>query len=206
MMASQDHHQQRQRPAPDADPQQQLVIQTRDLTLLTPSPSSSNSDSRAGTPPGTSPRLAQRGDDATTRHCPELGEPASRAADVLDAQPTAALAAKNHGSAFASEGMEIFDEMQAAADRGTAAGGSFRSSASTASGSPGLFASEGASPEYRTEKSMTVGTAPRNSPLWLWGRDVPRLDGMPNEVLTHILSFLDVGDLLATSRVSCLFP
>ena len=34
-------------------------------------------------------------------------------------------------------------------------------------------------------------------------RQGPSFDLLPNEVLTHILSFLDVCDLLATSRVSC---
>lgn len=30
----------------------------------------------------------------------------------------------------------------------------------------------------------------------------PALDGLPNEILFHILEFLDVNDVLSTSRVS----
>ncbi|EMR69591.1 hypothetical protein UCREL1_3386 [Eutypa lata UCREL1] len=67
MLMDMDPHQQQQQ-------EQQLVMQTRDLTLLTPSPLSG---SRAGTPLGSSPFLApfavERGGDVTPHHYLEQG-------------------------------------------------------------------------------------------------------------------------------------
>ena len=225
MLMDMDPHQQQQQ-------EQQLVMQTRDLTLLTPSPLSG---SRAGTPLGSSPFLApfavERGGDVTPHHYLEQGEPASIMADVpaaLDAQPTAPPATGNQGAVAAAaasttEGTEMFYEMQVAVKQTTAtttAVGLSRSSVSTSTSMAAAsedccswsLGDEQVPPECQAANSVVVSTTPRNSPtpsplpLSLWNRGSSSLDGMPNEILTHILSFLDVCDLLATSRVSCPSP
>ncbi|KAI1326550.1 hypothetical protein F5Y16DRAFT_400246 [Xylariaceae sp. FL0255] len=47
-------------------------------------------------------------------------------------------------------------------------------------------------------KNVTTDT----SSLLRWGWDTLNFDHLPNEILTHILGFLDVNDLLATSRIN----
>ncbi len=196
-----------QQSALDMDPQQRLVIQTRDLTLLTPSPSNSNS----GTPLGSSPRLApvaEGGDDATLHHHPERGELASITADVLDAQPTGSPVMGNPAPAGATrEETEIRTGMWTAAGQSTTVGLRRSSGVSKSTGEtterPWFPRYEQTSLDYQAARPVVIVTEPRNLLLSLRYRDASNLDGMPNEILTHILSFLDVCDLLATSRVSC---
>ncbi|KAK7754441.1 hypothetical protein SLS62_003461 [Diatrype stigma] len=207
-------HQQQQPSAlgMDLQPQEQqpLVIQTRYLTLPIPS---SSSDSHAGTPLGYSPRLApfaDRGIGDAPHHFLEQGESASMVADVpavLDAQPTPSRAMGNQGSVAAGEeGTEIFHELPGAADQISAIGLRRSSASRSMTEAPeNLWPSgdEQVSPDCRAAKSVLFSTTPRNSPpLSLWSRGSSSLDGMPNEILTHILSFLDVCDLLATSRTN----
>ncbi|KAI0026027.1 hypothetical protein F4780DRAFT_3448 [Xylariomycetidae sp. FL0641] len=52
----------------------------------------------------------------------------------------------------------------------------------------------------RTTPAVTAD-APSH-PFWGWNMSKLSLDYLPNEVLMHILGFLDVGDLLVTSRVN----
>jgi hypothetical protein len=54
-----------------------------------------------------------------------------------------------------------------------------------------------------TKQAVGVGTPSSVTSLRChWGWDVLSLDRFPNEILMQILGFLDVSDLLATSRVS----
>lgn len=50
--------------------------------------------------------------------------------------------------------------------------------------------------------TMQVVTVNTSSSLLRWGWDGLSLDCFPNEILTEILGFLDVNDLLSASRVS----
>ncbi|RYP69752.1 hypothetical protein DL769_005203 [Monosporascus sp. CRB-8-3] len=192
------------RSASDENSQQGLIVQTRDLTLLTPSPST------AGTSPRTPLRLVPSTEDATSRRYPERAEPASITAAGLDARPTASLTADKANPEVAGEQMTIFDEAQTARGRAALAYDWHQPSASVcATLAPRNSLSldeEQTSLVCQALQPMVVSTTQRNSLLPLWSRGVSSLDGMPNELLTHILSFLDVSDLLATSRSSCQMP
>lgn len=195
--------------APDTDPQQQIITQTRHLTLLTSSPANSFS----GTPPGPSPCLTPltEGPSGTTpQHYPQQGEPASRMVPVLDAQPTVSPVTTNPVSMAVRETGEVFGEPRQATVYPST--DSLRPSSPRTSAALVMQSSyphplgdlpEQKPPGFRAEMSMMVSTTGRNSPLSSWDRDVSPLDCLPNEILMHILSFLDVSDLLATSRVSC---
>ncbi|KAI2468625.1 hypothetical protein F4781DRAFT_254644 [Annulohypoxylon bovei var. microspora] len=180
--------------------QQHLASETRELTLVTsrhpllPQTSSSL--------PFSSP-VAERG-DATLR------EPASRTASIVDAQPTFLAAA-----ALDSEHLEFHPGVLD--DRMRPAAGQF---VDVSCPSPGTAASPGVSQsaldasstqEVHEERMVDVMVT-RPSSLLRWGWDSLSLDVLPNEVLMHILTFLDVGDLLATSRINhhfrtlCLHP
>ncbi|RYP88165.1 hypothetical protein DL770_004670 [Monosporascus sp. CRB-9-2] len=193
-----------QRSASDENSQQGLIGQTRDLTLLTPSPST------ASTPPGPSPRLVPSTEDATSCRYPERAGPASIMAASLDARPTASLAADKANPEVAGEQMAIFDEAQTARVRAALAYDWGQSSASVwatlAPQNSRASDEEQASLACKAVQPMVVRTTRRSSLLPLWHRGVSNLDDMPNELLTHILSFLDVCDLLATSRNSCQMP
>ncbi|RYP37333.1 hypothetical protein DL767_002976 [Monosporascus sp. MG133] len=188
------------RSASDENSQQGLIVQTRDLTLRTPSPST------AGTPPRPSPRLVPSTEDATLWRYPEQAGPASITAAGLDARPTASLAADKANPEVAGEQMIIFDEAQTARGRAALAYDWRPPSASVwATLAPQNSRSsdeEQASLTCHAVQPMVVGTAQRDSLLPIWSRGTSNLDGMPNELLTHILSFLDVSDLLATSRTN----
>ncbi|RYP10580.1 hypothetical protein DL764_000550 [Monosporascus ibericus] len=182
----------------DENSQQGLIVETSHLTLLPPSPST------AGTPPRPSLRLVPSIEDATSPRYPERAEPASIAAAGLDARPTASLAADRANPEVAGGQITIFDEAQAARGR-TALAYDWRQpsasvSATLAPRNSTSLDEEQASLACQTVQPMVVRMTRGNSLLPLWSRGVSNLDGMPNELLTHILSFLDVSDLLATSR------
>ncbi|RYP15580.1 hypothetical protein DL765_005618 [Monosporascus sp. GIB2] len=189
-----------QHSASDENPQQGLIVQARDLTLLAPSPLT------AGTPPGFSHRLVPSTEDATSCRYPERAEPAPITAAGLDARPTASLAADKANPEVAGEQMTISDKAQTARGRAALAYDWRRPSASVcATLSPQNSRSldeEQAPLACQAVQPMVVSTTQTNSMLSLWSRGVSSLDGMPNELLTHILSFLDVSDLLATSRTN----
>ncbi|RYP46081.1 hypothetical protein DL768_007673 [Monosporascus sp. mg162] len=186
--------------ASDENSQQVLIVQTRDLTLLTPSPST------AGTPPGPPLRLAPSTEDATSCRYPKWAEPASIAAAGLGARPTASLAADKVNPEIEGEQMAIFDDAQAARGRAALAYDWRQPNASVwAALTPQNSRSsdeEQASLACQAVQPIVVRTTQRNSLLPLRSRGVSNLDGMPNELLTHILGFLDVSDLLATSRTN----
>lgn len=179
--------------------QQQLVTKTRDLTLLTSRHTMVSSTSSL---PSSSP-LAESG-DATPRHT------ASRAATNVDAQPTV-LPADSLDSGHLGIHAEIIDDrMRPAAGQSVDVSCSSRDMIA----SPGVFQSAPDAPPTRGlhwERTADVMVT-RPSALSLWGWDSLSLDGLPNEILMHILTFLDVSDLLATSRINhhfrtlCLHP
>ncbi|RYP71189.1 hypothetical protein DL771_004989 [Monosporascus sp. 5C6A] len=188
------------RSASDENSQQGLIVQIHNLTLLTSSPST------AGTSPGSSPHLVPSTEDATSRRYPERAEPASITAAGLDARPAVSLTADNANPEVAGKQMSGFDESKAA--RGRAALAYDWRQPNTSVWATLLPQNSRSSDEAQASLAcqavhpMVVSTTQRNSPLPLWRRGVSSLDGMPNELLTHILSFLDVSDLLATSRTN----
>ena len=198
-----------QLPALDIDPQQQIITQTHHLTLLTSSPSNSCS----GMPPRPSPCLTpvtEGTSGATPQHYPQQGEPASRVAPGLDAQPTVSVFTANPVSKATREADEVFDEPRQATVYPST--DNLSQSSPTTSVAPVKQGShshppsdflEQKPPGFRAEMSMMAGTTGRKSPLSFWDKGFSPLDCLPNEILTHILGFLDVSDLLATSRVSC---
>ncbi|KAI0898880.1 hypothetical protein F4806DRAFT_316995 [Annulohypoxylon nitens] len=177
------------------------VTSSRELTLVTsrnallPQASSSL--------PSSSP-AAERG-DATPR------EPASRTAANVDAQPTALVADSLDSEHLESCSGVLDDRMRPAAGQ----------SVDISSPSPGTAASpprvsqsalDASSNQEPQDEEMVDVMVTRPPSLLRWGWDSLSLDGLPNEVLMHILTFLDVGDLLATSRINhhfrtlCLHP
>ncbi|KAI8631222.1 hypothetical protein F5Y19DRAFT_24475 [Xylariaceae sp. FL1651] len=52
------------------------------------------------------------------------------------------------------------------------------------------------------EATTQIITADTTASLLRWRWDMSSLDRLPNEILMHILGFLDVSDLLATSRIN----
>lgn len=130
------------------------------------------------------------------------------AAGVLDAQPAASLAAANLDKKATEGRADIFDGPRQATVYPSTGGWTLSSpSTSVAQVLQNSYFSGGllgqASLGDQAETSIIVGTTGRKSPLSFWGGGASPLDCMPNEILTHILGFLDVSDLLATSRVSC---
>ncbi|KAI3324350.1 hypothetical protein HD806DRAFT_66040 [Xylariaceae sp. AK1471] len=57
-------------------------------------------------------------------------------------------------------------------------------------------------PQLSGENTMQTVTVNISSSLLRWGWDGLNLDRFPNEILMQILGFLDVSDLLATSRIN----
>ncbi|KAI1742976.1 hypothetical protein F4680DRAFT_388692 [Xylaria scruposa] len=57
-------------------------------------------------------------------------------------------------------------------------------------------------PQQSGENTSQAVTVDSSLPLSRWGWDTPSLVYLPNEILMQILSFLDVSDLLATSRIN----
>lgn len=113
--------------------------------------------------------------DATPR------EPASRTATTIGAQPTALAADFSDPERREVHAAILRDGVRTAAGQ----------SANTWTGLPPSKpdASYIRSPRRETRRST-------------WGWDSLELDGLPNEILMHILTFLDTNDLLNTSRVS----
>ncbi|RYC57097.1 hypothetical protein CHU98_g9112, partial [Xylaria longipes] len=57
-------------------------------------------------------------------------------------------------------------------------------------------------PQPNGENTSQVVTVDSSLSLLRWGWDAPSLDCLPNEILMQILGFLDVSDLLTTSRIN----
>ncbi|TRX91623.1 hypothetical protein FHL15_007405 [Xylaria flabelliformis] len=57
-------------------------------------------------------------------------------------------------------------------------------------------------PQQSGENTSQAVTVDSSLSLSRWGWDTPSLGYLPNEILMQILSFLDVSDLLATSRIN----
>ncbi|KAH9907166.1 hypothetical protein F4778DRAFT_777608 [Xylariomycetidae sp. FL2044] len=77
--------------------------------------------------------------------------------------------------------------------------------ASSALSSPVFLSHPGINPPANDfpNKEGTAALMIRRTPSpSRWGWDMSNLDQLPNELLTHILGFLDVNDLLATSRIN----
>ncbi|KAI0836284.1 hypothetical protein F5Y06DRAFT_298642 [Hypoxylon sp. FL0890] len=179
--------------------QQQLVTKTRDLTLLT---SHRTMVSPTSSLPSSSPVAASG--DATPRR------PASRTATNVDAQPTVIAADSLDSEHLGMYAGIVDDGMRPAAGQ----------SVDVSCSSPDTIASSEASqsapdvpptqgPHWERTADVMVTRPPT---LFPWGWDSLSLDGLPNEILMHILTFLDVSDLLATSRINhhfrtlCLHP
>ncbi|KAI2617759.1 hypothetical protein GGR54DRAFT_194990 [Hypoxylon sp. NC1633] len=186
-----DAHQEQQQ---QQQQRQQLVTKTRDLTLVTSRHTTlvpqHTSSLRASSP------VAESG-DATPR------EPASRAATTVDAQPTALATDFSDPEHLEIRAAILHDAMRPAAGQ----------SVPVACPSPDATASPAASPSTPDASSHLSGQRQRRktSPDILmtemfiqlrWGWESLSLDDLPNEILTHILTFLDVSDLLATSRIN----
>ncbi|KAL7622151.1 hypothetical protein AAE478_007653 [Parahypoxylon ruwenzoriense] len=175
----------------EAKSQQKLITKTRDLTLVT-SRHATQMPPTSSLP--TSSPAAESG-DATP------WEPASRTAAHFDAQPTPPA------TGFLVPGqLEInvvmFDDEVPPPFAGQSTDLSCPSPDRTVlsealSSSPNATTSAWNSYGERVVDIMTKG-----STLLRWGWDSLCLDGLPNEILTHILTFLDVSDLLSTSRIN----
>ncbi|KAI0009357.1 hypothetical protein F4779DRAFT_375035 [Xylariaceae sp. FL0662B] len=176
----------------EADSQQELVTQTRDLTLVTspnavmiPPPSAS---------PASSP-YAESG-DATPQYLGQ-GEPAARTAITVDAQRPE----DNLDSDPIQNRSTLLDGDERAATAQSAI--TVRPSPGEATSSrPYSSSSESSSISGPHEEGTVEVMVTGESSLLRWGWDMLSLDNLPNEILTHILSFLDVCDLLATSRIN----
>ncbi|KAI1387944.1 uncharacterized protein F4822DRAFT_296647 [Hypoxylon trugodes] len=173
--------------------QQHFVTRTRDLTLFT-SRHTMLMPHMSSFP--TSSPAAESG-DATPR------ESASRAATIVDAQPTALVTDSSD-----SEHLEIHagapahDGMQPAT--GQSVHVSCPSPDTIASSWPSQSTPDASSIPNRGSHRETIADVivTRRSTLLRWGWDSLSLDVLPNEILTYILTFLDVSDLLTTSRIN----
>ncbi|KAI1074204.1 hypothetical protein F5B20DRAFT_467910 [Whalleya microplaca] len=177
----------------DADSQQQLVTQTRDLTLV-----NSPNAIMLLPPPCASPAstpCAESG-DATPQHRSQ-GEPAARTATTVDAQPPA--------DNLDLDPIQNQNAMLDREERAVAAQPAITSCPSpgeATSTRPFSSSSESSSVSGLYEEGIADNMVTRPPSLLRWGWDMLSLDYLPNEILTHILGFLDVCDLLATSRIN----
>ncbi|KAI1204085.1 uncharacterized protein F4807DRAFT_375660 [Annulohypoxylon truncatum] len=179
--------------------QQHLATNTREVTLVT--------SRNALVPQATSslpfPSPAAERGDVTLR------ESASGTAAIVDAQPTALVADSLDSEHLESHPGVLDGRMRPAAGQ----------SVDVSCPSPGTAASSGVSQSALDASSTQephgdemVDVMVTRPSLLSWGWDSLSLDGLPNEVLMHILTFLDVSDLLATSRINhhfrtlCLHP
>ncbi|KAI0176568.1 hypothetical protein GGR52DRAFT_571527 [Hypoxylon sp. FL1284] len=172
---------------------QQLITQTRDLALITSRRTTVVPRIRLSP---TSSSAAESG-DATPR------EPASKTAAVVDAQLSAAtpdLSDPEHQEPGAA-GVSYHDVRPATGQPANPS-----SAWPDITASPGLSASTPSASSTPTQRPYRETSADpvaiRHSAFSRWGWDALSLDRLPNEILTHILTFLDVSDLLATSRVN----
>ncbi|CAJ2504912.1 Uu.00g123060.m01.CDS01 [Anthostomella pinea] len=184
--------------------QQQHAISTRDLNMDTTSRMPSTVMRRAASPASSLP--AENGN--VTSQQDEQNEQASvKASTVIDAQPPMNYPQQGRTrSNPAREDKEtsyaIFDEPRPDAGQGAAAVSSRweatrNSSRDSSSSCDTVSLAEDQSGEWATQV-----VTKRTSSLLRWGWDMASLDFLPNEVLMHILGFLDVSDLLATSRIN----
>ncbi|KAI5866024.1 hypothetical protein GGS23DRAFT_555090 [Durotheca rogersii] len=178
-------------PALEAEPRQQLVTKTRDLTLVT---------SRHTTQPSPLPSLpapspAAESGDATPRQL------ASRTAAPIDAQPTPLATGFSVPGRLELNDVKLNDEIPR-----PVAG----QSTDVCCPSPDSVvlpvvlspSPDATAPARDLDGEGVADVITRASTLLRWGWDSLCLDGLPNEILTHILTFLDVSDLLSTSRIN----
>ncbi|XXG95364.1 hypothetical protein Hte_001626 [Hypoxylon texense] len=178
--------------AEDAGSSRQPNIQTRDLVLVMSRRTTLVPHTHSL--PTSSP-AAESGDTTPW-------EPASRKATTVGAQPTAVTEDFAHPEHLELDAGVSHEYVQPAAGQ----------SVPVSSPWPGMAASSGLSPSTPSASSTCTQTphrertadavTKRRSTLLRWGWDSLSLDGLPNEVLTHILTFLDVSDLLVTSRIN----
>ncbi|KAI1101765.1 hypothetical protein F4804DRAFT_289897 [Jackrogersella minutella] len=185
----------------EADSQQRLFTEARELTLVT-SRNALLPHTSSSLPP--SSPVAECG-DATPR------DPVSRTATIVDAQPTALVAGSFDSADLETRPGVLDDGMRPAA-------GKFVDVSCPSSGTTALPGVSQSVPDASStllrpyEETMADVMVTTASSLLRWGWDSLSLDVLPNEVLVHILTFLDVSDLLATSRINhhfrnlCLHP
>ncbi|OTB12134.1 hypothetical protein K445DRAFT_202205 [Daldinia sp. EC12] len=178
----------------EADTGQHLVIRARDLAVVTSSHTTTLLPHVS--PLLSSPSAAESG-DTTPR------ESVSRTVTTLDAQPGASVVDSLDSDRLEDYSGMLYDGIQPAADQDAHASWLSPDTAASTSG-PSLSTANASSTS--TQKShrerMVDVMVTRASTLLRWGWDFLTFDGLPNEILTHILSFLDVNDLLAMSRIN----
>ncbi|KAI0378954.1 hypothetical protein F5Y04DRAFT_137367 [Hypomontagnella monticulosa] len=189
----------------EADLQRHVAPETRDLTLVTTRHTAlvTHTSYLAASSP-----VAESG-DTTPR------KPASRTATPIDAQLVASLVTDSSDSDHQVIDSGILDGgMRPAAGQPPVdvSGLLPRTIASSAAFQSELDSSSSPARSPHGERTAADVTVTRSSFLLRLGWDSLSLDGLPNEILTHILTFLDVSDLLATSRINhhfrtlCLHP
>lgn len=181
----------------EADLGQHLVTRACDLTLAM---SSHTTTLVPHTSLPFSPPAAESG-DTTSR------EPVSRTVTTVDAQPGALVADSldsDHLETLETHCGMLYDGMRPAAGQVVHVSWLSPDTAASSSRPPlsTLNASSTSRQSPHRERLVDVMVT-RGSTLLRWGWDFLSLDGLPNEILTHILTFLDVSDLLAISRVCC---
>lgn len=173
--------------------QQQLLTKARDLTLVTSRHAMPHTSSLAVA----SSSVAESG-DATP------WEPALRTATMLDAQPNSLVTDFSDPDHMEIYSTMLQDEQRPAAGQSVIAScPSLDAVPSSGASPPSPAASSSSSKSPQRERAAEIVMTGR-SILLRWGWDSLSLDGLPNEILTHILTFLDVSDLLSTSRVCVL--
>ncbi|KAI0104555.1 hypothetical protein F4814DRAFT_92547 [Daldinia grandis] len=185
----------------EADLGQHLVTRACDLTLVT---SSHTTTLVPHTSLPFSPPAAESG-DTTSR------EPVSRTVTTVDAQPGALVADAVDSDHLGTHcGLLYDDGMRPTAGQAVHVSwlspDTASSSSSSSSSRPPLPSAPNASSTSSRQsphgERLVDVMVTRRSTLLRWGWDFLSLDGLPNEILTHILTFLDVSDLLAISRIN----
>ncbi|KAI2780415.1 hypothetical protein F4815DRAFT_149513 [Daldinia loculata] len=177
----------------EADLGQHLVTRACDLTLAM---SSHTTTLVPHTSLPFSPPAAESG-DTTSR------EPVSRTVTTVDAQPGALVADSLDSDHLETHCGMPYDGMRPAAGQIVHVSWLSPDTAASSSRPPlsTLNASSTSRQSPHRERLVDVMVT-RGSTLLRWGWDFLSLDGLPNEILTHILTFLDVSDLLAISRIN----
>ncbi|KAI8958743.1 hypothetical protein F5Y11DRAFT_29149 [Daldinia sp. FL1419] len=178
----------------EADMGKHLVTGTRDLTLVTSSHTTTLVPYASSLP--FSPPAAESG-DTTPR------EPVSRTVTTIDAQPAALVAdALDSGRLETHCGM-LDDGMRPVTGQSVHVSRSSKDTAASSSEMPLSTLNASSTSRQSPDKERMVDVmVTRGSALLRWGWDFLSLDDLPNEILTHILTFLDVSDLLAISRIN----
>ncbi|KAI1770321.1 hypothetical protein F4818DRAFT_446299 [Hypoxylon cercidicola] len=166
----------------------QLITKTCDLALVI---------SRRTTlvPLPTSSPAAESG-DATP------WEPASRTATTVDAQPTAVTTDFPDPEHLGLDARVSYDDVRPAAGQSVHVSSPWPDATASSGLSPSTPSASSTCTQRPHRERIADAITMRRSTLLRWGWDSLSLDGLPNEVLTHILTFLDVSDLLATSRIN----